>query len=435
MERLPLFERHLVKELAEERLRAIAEAVAFRIEQEPDPGLLTGLAGEAIFLYQYGRTFASDRHENLGFLALERTLRMVEKGFSWPSFASGLAGIRWALHYLAAQQFIRPIDAAALDGIEPYLQNFAAERFAAGDYDVLHGGLGMVMTADGGQKTADQGERRKAKGERKIKEQRLPGAYHTNTFPLFHTLQQLAITTADGITWLSKNPKTDIPEINLGLAHGIPSILLLLSQELISDRREPISSRSEPISERSESITLVAKGVEFLLSTKLDKSTNGSVFPHRIVDGKPDQPGRLAWCYGDPGVGQALWQIGANCGRSDWQEEGLEILRRAAKRTDARANRVYDACLCHGTAGLALLFYKLGMLTGHEELLDAAAHWMRATLDHGLNSGGSAGYLYLTTGNRYVSNFSLLEGISGTGLAILSLLEPDAMGWERGMMM
>jgi lantibiotic modifying enzyme len=431
----------LVKELAEERLRAIAEAVAFRIEQEPDPGLLTGLAGQALFLYAYGRTLESDRYENLGFLALERTLRMVEKGFSWPSFASGLAGIRWALHYLAAQQFIRPADATALDGIGPYLQNFADERFAAGDYDVLHGGLGMFMTADGGPQkedrrpqTADQGERKKAKGERKIKEQRL-GAYHTSTCPLFHTLQKLSVPTADGLAWLSKNPKTDIPEINLGLAHGLPSILLLLSQELISDRREPISERSEPLSDRREPFNLLEKGIKFLLSTKLDKSTNGSLFAHRMIDGKPDQPGRLAWCYGDPGVGQALWQIGVNCGRADWQEEATEILRRAAKRTDARANRVYDACLCHGTAGLALLFYKMGMLTGHEELLDAAAHWMRATLDHGLNSGGSAGYLYLTTGNRYVSNYSLLEGISGTGLAILSLLEPEAMGWEGGMMM
>lgn len=395
---------------------------------EPDPGLMTGLAGQAIFLYQYGRIFASDRHENLGFLALERTLRMVEKGFSWPSFASGLAGIRWTLRYLAAQQFIRPVDAAALDGIGPYLQNFAAERFAAGDYDVLHGGLGMHMTDDGRPMTED-GRPMTDDGRKKAK------AYHTITFPLFHTLQQLAVTTADGIAWLSKNPKTDIPEINLGLAHGIPSILLLLSQELISDRREPISERSEPLSERSESITLLEKGVEFLLSTKLDKSSNASLFAHRMIDGKPDQPGRLAWCYGDPGVGQALWQIGANCGRTDWQEEATGILRRAAKRTDARANRVYDACLCHGTAGLALLFYKMGMLTGHDELLDAAGHWMRATLDHGLNTGGSAGYLYLTTGNRYISNFSLLEGISGTGLAILSLLEPDAMGWERGMMM
>jgi hypothetical protein len=114
----------------------------------------------------------------------------------------------------------------------------------------------------------------------------------------------------------------------------------------------------------------------------------------------------------------------------------VRILRRAAVRVNTKANRVYDACLCHGTAGLALLFSKMAWLTGHDELLDAAGHWMRATLDHGLNDKAPGGYLYLTTGNRYESNYSLLEGLSGTGLAILSLLEPESfLGWEKGLLL
>ncbi|MFH0761292.1 MAG: lanthionine synthetase LanC family protein [Bacteroidota bacterium] len=409
MERLPLFDQVFSKKIADDRLHAIAEAVAGRIEQEMDPGFLTGLAGEAVFLYQYGRFFASDRHENLGFLALGRSLAMIEKGYNWPSYATGLAGIRYALHYLASQRFIGEPEGAVLDSIDPYLRKFADARFREGDYDLLHGALGVYMT--------------------------LP--YHTATRSLTHNLSSLAVSPAPGqIAWPSHNPKTGTPEINLGVAHGLPSILVILSQHLIRKRSEPFDERSRSVRERNELFRTIEQGVNFLLSCEMNKSSNGSLFPHRMVEGKPDQPGRLAWCYGDAGIGAALWQVGANCDHEEWQTEAVRILRRAAVRVNTKANRIYDACLCHGTAGLALLFYKMAWLTGHEELLDASEHWMLATLDHGLNENAAGGYLYLTTGNRYISNYSLLEGISGTGLAILSLLEPEGfLGWEKGLLL
>jgi lantibiotic modifying enzyme len=413
VERLPLFERNLIKKIAEERLRSIAEVVAARIEQEHDPGLLTGLAGQAIFLYHFGRTFSSDRHENLGFLTLRRIMAMIEEGFSWPSYAAGLAGIRSALHYLASINMIGKSEGNSLEGTGSFVAHFAEERFLAGDYDFLHGGLGAYDKARGerrekkekekGERRKEEGERRKEKGERRKEEGGLE-----------EILKRIAKEEGDRVFWESRNPKTGVPEVNLGLAHGIPSILLMLSRET------PGACSS-----------LLEKGVAFLLSCRMESSSNGSLFPHRMVNGKPDQPGRLAWCYGDPGVGAALWQIGANCGNEESKSEGLKILRVAASRKTARINRVYDACLCHGTAGLAVIFYKMGLVTGHDELIDAAEHWMRATLDHGTSEGGAAGYLYLTTGNRYVSNFSFLEGLAGTGLAILTLLEPDNLGWEK----
>ena len=95
MERLPLFDREIIKNLALQRLHAVAQAVKIHIDKEPDPGFLTGLAGQSVFLYTYGRTFSDSRFENLAFLALERTLGIINSGFSWPSFAAGLAGIRF----------------------------------------------------------------------------------------------------------------------------------------------------------------------------------------------------------------------------------------------------------------------------------------------------------------------------------------------------
>jgi lantibiotic modifying enzyme len=398
VERLPLFERNLIKKIAEERLESIAEAIASHIEHEHDPGLFTGLAGQALFLYHYGRTFSSDRHENLGFLTLRRIMSLIEEGFNVPSYAAGFAGIRSTLHYMASVGMIGKQEGDALEGTVSFLKDYSHERFRAGDYDLFHGGMGMYVEAKGERrkkKDKEEGERRKEEG-------------------LEEYLMNIARERDDKIFWESRNPKTGVPEINLGFAHGMPSILLMLSREHLGSSNQ-----------------LIEKGMDYLLSCRLEKSANGSLFPHRIIDGKPDQPGRLAWCYGDPGVGAAVWQIGMNCGNDDWKGEGLKILRAAASRKTAKINRVHDACLCHGTAGLAVIFFKMGLVTGHDELLDSADHWMRATLDHGNNQGAPAGYLFLTTGNRYVSNHSFLEGIAGTGLAILTLLEPDNLGWEK----
>jgi len=406
VERLPLFERKIVNKVAQQRLESVAKALKMQIDREPEPGFLTGLAGQALFLYTYARSCALPRFENLGFLALERALGMINSGFSWPSFAAGLAGIRFTLRYLASRGFISESDGAALDEIDPYLNEFAAERFKTGDYDFLHGALGMHLLT--------------------------PSLPHSLTSSLPHSLtsspphlltsylRSLSISPAAGLlAWETKHPQTGVPEINLGLAHGIPSILLALSREA-----------GDP-----EADAMLSQGVDYLLSCRLTNSLNGSLFPHRIVNGTSGPTGRLAWCYGDPGVGAALWQIGVNANRPDWQADAIGILHNAASRKDTTANRVMDACVCHGTAGLALLFYKMAILSGHDEFLEAAAHWTRATLDHGHHGAAAAGYLFFTTGDRYISSYSLLEGITGVGLTLLGLLDSDTLCWESGILL
>lgn len=402
MERLPLFERKFVKKVAEQRLEAVAQAIKNQVEHEPEPGFMTGLAGQALFLYVYARSSGDSRYENLGFLALERALGKINDGFSWPSFAAGLAGIRFTLRYLASCGYISTSDGSALDDLDPCLDEFAGQRFRSGDYDFLHGALGMYVPDHHSLLTDDRSL--------------APPEAH----PLTANLRRLAVTPAPGyLAWPSRHPQTNTPEINLGLAHGMPSVLLALSRQT-----------GDP-----DAVAMVSQGVDYLLSCRLENSANGSIFPHRMVNGKPDQPGRLAWCYGDPGVGAALWQTGMNCNRPDWQADAIGILHKAATRKRMGANRLADACICHGTAGLALIFYKMAILSGHEEFYEAAAHWTRATLDHGQKNTGAAGYLFLTTGDRYISNYSMLEGITGVGLTLLALLDAETLGWEQGLLL
>ncbi len=446
MERLPLFEKKIIKKISEQRLDTIIQALSAQTEREQNPGFMTGLAGQAILLYSYGRSFGISRCENLGFLALERALTMVNNGFSIPSFAAGIAGIRFSLKYLSLRGYISESDGSTLDELGPYLDKFAEQRFAIGDYDLLHGALGMYLH----EQRYPQEDAEIAPNDLVIPAKAQPEAgtpslttnsamgtpslttnaatgtpsLTTNaamgTPSLTTILNNLAIVPSPGYrAWQARHPQTGTPEINLGLAHGIPSVLWMLSRQPQSYIRD----------------NLLSCGVDYLLSCRMNDTSNGSLFPHRIMDGVPDQPGRLAWCYGDPGIGAALWQIGLSSNRPDWQADAIGILHKAASRREMEPNRVMDACICHGTAGLALIFYKMALLTGHEELLEAAEYWTHATLDHGQKSDGAAGYEFLTTGDRFVPSYSLLEGITGVGLTLLALLDADTMGWEQGLLL
>ena len=413
MERLPLFEKKIIKKISEQRLDTIIQALSAQTEREQNPGFMTGLAGQAILLYSYGRSFGISRCENLGFLALERALTMVNNGFSIPSFAAGIAGIRFSLKYLSLRGYISESDGSTLDELGPYLDKFAEQRFAIGDYDLLHGALGMYLH----EQRYPQEDAEIAPNDLVIPAKAQPEA---GTPSLTTILNNLAIVPSPGYrAWQARHPQTGTPEINLGLAHGIPSVLWMLSRQPQSYIRD----------------NLLSCGVDYLLSCRMNDTSNGSLFPHRIMDGVPDQPGRLAWCYGDPGIGAALWQIGLSSNRPDWQADAIGILHKAASRREMEPNRVMDACICHGTAGLALIFYKMALLTGHEELLEAAEYWTHATLDHGQKSDGAAGYEFLTTGDRFVPSYSLLEGITGVGLTLLALLDADTMGWEQGLLL
>jgi hypothetical protein len=225
VERLPLFEGKISKKIAEQRLRAVSEAVNLQIAREPEPGFLTGLAGQALFLYTYGRYTGSSRCENGGFLALERALAMINNGFSWPSFAAGLAGIRFTLRYLAARGYISEADGRALDDVRPYLYEFAEKRFAAGDYDFLQGALGMYIGSDRYMAHDD----------------------------VIEKIGAMAVPQGEGmVAWESKHPQTGENEINLGLAHGVPSVLWSLSQ-----------LDADPLRDR-----LLEQGVSFMLAQR-----------------------------------------------------------------------------------------------------------------------------------------------------------------------
>ncbi len=409
MKRLPLFEEKNKINLIVKQCETIATGLSNYYSEEKEPGWMNGLAGISCFFFHYSRFSGNDKYKNLGYHVLEKILSVIEKGFTHPSFATGLSGINWTFNYLGDQGFISSDEANSLNGLNQMFENFAREQFRAGEYDFLHSALGVIPT----EKTIKQ------IGNTPEKDSGSDGMISM----IINELTRIAIHFDDQtISWTSTNLLKGYKEINFGLAHGIPSILLILS------RIYKITGDNSILA------NLIEPGMKFLFDHQLESPDDLSYFPIRIKNGHAQRPSRMAWCYGDPGIALAIHQIGENCVRPTWQANAIKILKSASSRLSQVDTGITDACICHGSSGLALIYYSVARKTGYEPFLETARHWTLRTLDFGNNQQGSAGYLFKGNFNKYLPNYNFLEGITGVGLTLIAMLEGELPGWEKGLM-
>jgi lantibiotic modifying enzyme len=143
-----------------------------------------------------------------------------------------------------------------------------------------------------------------------------------------------------------------------------------------------------------------------------------------LDNGDPIYKSRLAWCYGDLGVAAALWQAGKVTENCSWMNKALDIYRFSANRISLQDAMVNDAEICHGTAGIAMMFSYMYRQTGDPTLMTARNYWVGQTLKMSKFTDGLAGYKKFTLDDdknvKWEESFSILEGIAGIGLMLLS---------------
>ncbi len=206
---------------------------------------------------------------------------------------------------------------------------------------------------------------------------------------------------------------------NLGMAHGAPGPIAVLASAVRAGVEADRAAR------------LVSGAVDRLLARRRRGTISAFANPHPA--GPRPQTSRLAWCYGDPGVAVALLSAGRCLGEPAWERSAVEIAVASARRPPGHAG-VVDACLCHGSAGLAHLFDRLHQATGEEPLLEAARRWYRATLDARRPGAGIAGF-ETSAGDpdrpERVVDPGFLTGAAGIALALLSASRPIEPAWDR----
>ena len=248
---------------------------------------------------------------------------------------------------------------------------------------------------------------------------------------LVECLEQSAAREVSGISWqtspswLSARARARFPRghFNLGLEQGVPGVIALLAKL----RQAGIA--------RARCDALLEASVRWLLA---QARVGEASFPSHVGPELPSEPTRSAWCYGDPGVAVALMAAARCVGNAKWEAEAERIALTACRRPLEHTG-VVDASVCHGAAGLALIFQRFFHATGNPAFRVAAREWYARVLEMRTPGDGVAGYLSWSPNGAGVREWraerALLTGAVGVALCLhagLSEVEPK---WDRMLML
>jgi lantibiotic modifying enzyme len=386
-------------------LQEISVALDYYTEQENPSGLLGGYTGCALFYAYYYNLTGKKKHLKKVHTLLLKSIQALSEEELIASHCNGVSGIVWCIQHLINAGF------ASEDGMEDVfgevdtlLGSIMEQQIQENRYDFLHEGLGIALY---------------------FLEKKEFSPY-LNT--LAGQLEVAAYQDEKGVRWRdfisqSRAGDPELPAFNLGLAHGTPAIISILGM----------------IHKKGGNSPLLKESVNWLLSTR-NKPEEGviSLFPvlvnaqNEAMTGKQS---RLGWCYGDLSIAMTLLNAGIWLQNDQYKEEAHRIFTYTLQHRNNNNGSVHDACLCHGSAGIAHIYRRAYLTLKDPRLLLGAEHWLQQTLQMKTWKDGPAGFKFLTD-SKYENNYGILEGITGIGLSLIAALDPATTpAWDRCLLL
>lgn len=390
----------------ENKYREINKFLENKVFQSDNIGLIGGDIGTLLYFLH---SFEYDRNND----CLERTVTQIEVYLECtviesrsPFYCSGIAGMGLFIEFIEQKGWVEIDTNSILNDIDDYLYAKMTNTIETGNYDFFHGAIGIGFYFIYRSRKTEKAKKY------------LEG--------LVFQLEKMAVEETDGtLKWEFFQFEKGIlikDEYNLGLAHGIPSILSFL----VKVNQEDILSE--------KTLSMVDKTMRYILKTQVPTSENYSTFPY-LVRGEMDLkiPTRLAWCYGDLGVCCSLWNAAKVLQNESLKEKVIKVMLNASKKRGVEQALIEDAGLCHGAAGAAHIFQRFYDWTNVPEFKEAADYWYNVILEMATFEDGYAGFKTHHGeeygGSRPSANF--LDGISGIGLALLYKISGIDPSWEE----
>ncbi|MBV6485710.1 MAG: hypothetical protein KFKLKKLM_02299 [Flavobacteriales bacterium] len=369
--------------------------------------LPSGKIGISLFLYYSGKFLNKDSFLEFSRYYFEEcfeTLNTFSDKINGRTLYGGYTGILWLFqHYINIGFIEYNEDAKSVFDVfdELIKKEFFVEKQIK-NYDLLYGLLGYGVYFL---------ERNKLKNQVRVLND------------VVSILDEISIKKEYGITWedrFERKENKDKELINLGFAHGVPSIIVFLSYVYKETGNK-------------EAVNLIHKAIDFLKYHELDTSKE-SCFSYNILNEQPDKyPSRLAWCYGDLGIGYAILKSGVLISNPNYIKYGEEILLNLVGKTlQDEVTGVKDAGFCHGASGIAHLLYKAFKYTNNISFYKSSEYWIEIALSMQDKDGGYSRYHYSDNEKRwqYEPDNGLLEGASGVGLCLISHVISDELYWD-----
>lgn len=389
----------IMRKIIEEKLHDIYQEL---LHYNEDDFRLMGVTGGKLLYYAYYSKYTNCKETETTFNKyVDLCLKNLNQYIVNPTFCNGLAGMLSCFTLLKEEKLLNIDLTEASQYCDPYLSNVMLKYISTRNYDYLHGASGI--------------------------------AYYLLQHPTLENNDALcqfvsgleAASFRDGLDiYWKTNFLIEKPwylDANISLAHGMASIVIIL-----------LHLHKKKISQ--EKIEYLIKGaIHFILSQKLDTQSSDSCYPS--YNKKIDNFSRLGWCYGDLGVALALWQTGKYFNNPAWYNEAIDIFRIDSQRRESQKNHVNDSCFCHGASGVAHIYKYMFDQTGHQDFRDTDNFWLSQTIAMAEHEGGPAKYKYLSD-KGFRIDYTLLNGLTGTGLALLAAERPSEYSeWHRLLLM
>ena len=373
-------------------------------------GLLDGKAGVTLLFAYLTKAYPENElYEDITCSYLEELSLALSEEELPSNMSAGITGIAFVFQHLRNMGLIDLSEDQNLSALDDAIRIYAEQLFEAGNWDPLHGliGLGIYFI-----------ERNKETGDKEYLER------------IVDQLRELSLTENGNSVWVTPGYKHFTKDnYNFGIAHGMPGVLAFLAQVHTLDIRRSIIEE------------MIGSCLAYLLSYRNEDSSARFSFPRCIeLDYEEGQgpkvlPSRHAWCYGDLSMANTLIHCGQALGRKDWKEMGLEIALKTTTIPFEYAG-CDDAPLCHGVIGLAHQYDRLYNVARELQFKEARDYWLKVARDKyfrpDVYPGGYGYNRYVEAENKFVlgASYGLLEGITGIGLIHLSLITGIKPGWD-----
>lgn len=371
---------------------------SLRVPGGEDGSLLGGRLGRLLFAAGAADSGDEDLARGVNFSA-----------YSDLTYSSGLAGCLWFVRHLARR---KNIDERCLVDEDVYalLLEHAIGLLAEGDFDPLHGAIGIALFALEGDE---------------ICEPQLLSRF-------VETLAAEAIGDGASKSWRYLGLRSDEDysgrmAVSMGMAHGHFGVMAFLLKCAEKGLNSPLVEE------------LLHQAGQFAVdSCAACAEVHGEPrVPAMIIDGQYMLGRRLAWCYGDLSSAYTLLRVAEYLGINAWREQALNILIWCAENNDREAYPMRDASLCHGTAGASYLLGKLYRATNEPVFKTASEDLLMQTLAFGRHGRWAGSYRYFD-GRRLVPRRGLLEGAAGIGLTLRAHLQDfdaNSTGWDACLLL
>ncbi len=399
-----------LKPILLDKLEKISVILSENYKMNEHVGVLSGISGIALFNFYYSKFTNQESHADIGVEMISSVIEKINEGYSFPTFCTGIAGAGWVIELLEEEEFIDVDSDELLSDLDDYLSS-AILQMGEKDkfYDFLHGVIGIGFYF--------------FKRYQRTKSVDLKEYYKVKLLEIVASLKRTAIEENSMMKWESYLVENkEVKGCNLSLSHGMSSIINFLSRLAIYDDFY------------DEVISIIEKATQFILSNENKDVSCSSFFPSWVYEGKGKNDNeRLAWCYGDLGIGLTLWRVGKVLKNDIIIQKGIDTVENSCKRRDLIEAKVKDNGLCHGTFGMVQIYNYMYKETKKVIFKETADYWMEQGLKMAVHEDGYVGYKqwFGGTDEGWRKEINLLEGVAGIGLSIISYLAPFETKWDE----